>query len=747
MTAFYHFHWTKEKAGDHLILVTTLPDFDEQDLITIVDEDKLSDRPYPDGLILIVPQDAAENARRSLSQMIQSSAKLRLADASIPVALLSFDAQGTVSMSEDGPLQGEIDLSKKDFSAIIDAGISHLVDRREAVLVAPPGHHFVHPRRRHSRAFLRTANMLIQGPEIGFLALKLLAFLEHGIDRIWIDSSSIASLVYAAYALKSRLLGRFLSPRVESFSSYDGFDQLSVLDPDKELVLISATATGSLPEKVLDRTKLPAKRVITLFSTVGDVPGTSLCLTANSRAVLDPLSLQVFEETDCPWCRDGSRTVTFVGDQFLADAATVSAYTLVGTDAPKALRSIMAKYRGHKAFHLKLTENREAHALHVNLDETLLATGPNREAIRTLVRRDVPASTTHIFAAKGGDSEAFAKIVAEEIVALGLAAPIPVSKSADETASPERRGVVVVAASIGSGQSLQDASRDLRKDFENLPRTFVAGLRKHSIADPGQVLLRNLEHNNDWPKHILRVVDDMMLPHPNQFAAWMKELDFWQKVIVDRQFARSKNGAVAQIRARMAVLSRDISDDNLFLRTSAGQPLKLRPSFAFWDEKYGNEIAQGDVFATIASILENCRKGSKDRKMSAPLAQSPFHVNVLSSENFTRFNDGIIQAALLRAAFPHELNFAGTATSTHSTKISHLIVKMMEHHRDDQGEACLEFLLALATKRLTLAANDLKRIAALPQNRLPDLMSIVLPYALGQTPKESLEESETEHPY
>ncbi|MGO8484910.1 hypothetical protein AB9F39_37700, partial [Rhizobium leguminosarum] len=46
------------------------------------------------------------------------------------VALLSFDAQGNVSMSEEGPLQGEIDISKNDFAAIIDAGINHLVDRR-----------------------------------------------------------------------------------------------------------------------------------------------------------------------------------------------------------------------------------------------------------------------------------------------------------------------------------------------------------------------------------------------------------------------------------------------------------------------------------------------------------------------------------------------------------------------------------------------------------------------------------------
>lgn len=747
MAAFYHFHWSKAKGGDHLVLLTTLPNFDEQDPISIIDEDKLSFRPYPDALVVVVPKDAAECVHQTLSKMIKSRAKLRLADASIPVVLLMFDELGSISMFGGSPLQGEIDLVEQDFTTIVDAGIASLVSQREAVLVAPAGHHFVHPRRRHSRAFLRTANMLIQGPEIGLLAIKLLPLLKNGIERIWVDSSSIASLVYASYALKSRLLGSFLSPQIDSFSSYDGVDQLSILDPEKELVLISATATGSLPEKVLDKTKLPPGSVITLFSTIRGIVGTTLCFAEHAISALDPVELQVFEETDCVWCRDGSRTVTFVGDQFLADAATVSAYTLVGADAPKTLRSVMSKYRGHKAFRLRLTESREAHAIHVSLNETLLADGDSREAIRTLIRRDIPASTTHILAAKGDDSERFAQIVAEEVAALGLQPPIPVFHPGHENASAERRGVVVVAASVGSGQSLQDASRDLRTDFKNLPRTFVTGLRKHSIADHGQVLLRNLEHNNDWPKHILRVVDDMMLPHPNQYVAWMKELDFWEMVVVDQQFSNSKRKAAKQIKARLAVLRSDIAGDDLFLRSSSGAPLKLRPSFAFWDGLYGEEITQGDVFATIASILENCRKGSKGRQMSAPLAQSPFHVNVLSSENFTRFNDGVIQASLLRAAFPHELNFAGAATSVHSTKISHLIVKMMERHKDDQGEACLEFLIALATKRLSLAANDLKRIAAFPQNRLSEILSVVRPYAVGQVPKESLEQGQPEQPY
>ena len=60
-----------------------------------------------------------------------------------------------------------------------------------------------------------------------------------------------------------------------------------------------------------------------------------------------------------------------------------------------------------------------------------------------------------------------------------------------------------------------------------------------------------------------------------------------------------------------------------------------------------------------------------------------------------------------------------------------LVVKMLAQHGESQGEACLEFLLALATKRLALAERDIGRIAAAPREGLPSLVSIVLAYAVG----------------
>ncbi|MER9248847.1 hypothetical protein [Mesorhizobium sp. M0590] len=731
MASLYHFRWTKPGIGDILVVVTTEEKFNQQDLTNIVDQETLGEHPYPDALVVIAPKDVAAAVKTSVKRSIASGPTLRLANATIPVLVVEFDPRGRLKVTKSSAIQGTISLTDNDFKGMLQAGIVNLAQKREAVLVAPPGHHFVHPRKRHSAAFLRAANMLIQGEEIGFLSLVLLPHLNDNIQKIWVDSSSIASLVYSAYLLKSRLNGTFLTPRIESFSSYEGIKNLTVQDPEREVVLISATATGSLPKEVSNLTKLPDNRVITLFSTAEEVTGTLIFDARAAMSKAELAALRVHEETDCEWCRDGSRTITFVGDQFLADAATVSAHIVVHTDAPPSLKKVMKKYRGKRAFSLKRDPVRNVHRLHVDLDKTLLDEEA-RDQIRILLRRHAPASTSHVLAVGENDSRKFAEIVADEIANFGLPRPRQLDANNLIKEDEDRHGVIVVSASIGAGQSLQDASRDLREPFKSLPRTFFAGLRKHAVATHQTTLQRDLEHNNDAPKHVICVVDEMTLPHPNQFSAWATELRFWHAVANDLRMNDPINPALPKVEERIVVLSGDISADHFFLPTGAGFALRLRPSFAFWDPDYDGTITQGDVFATISSILESCRKVSKAGQTKAPLAQSPFHYAVLASENFTRFNDGIIQACFLRAAFPHELNFAHAETAQHSVKICNMILKMLSDAQDTQAEACLEFLVALATKRISLASGDVARLAGHPRLGLPDLIALTLAYAVGK---------------
>lgn len=81
---------------------------------------------------------------------------------------------------------------------------------------------------------------------------------------------------------------------------------------------------------------------------------------------------------------------------------------------------------------------------------------------------------------------------------------------------------------------------------------------------------------------------------------------------------------------------------------------------------------------------------------------------VLSPEVFSRFNDGVIQSALLRAALPVELNYASSRDQ--SRAIADLILQMCDLHDRPQGEALAEFLMALRSGRLQLEDVQLKRL-------------------------------------
>ena len=90
------------------------------------------------------------------------------------------------------------------------------------------------------------------------------------------------------------------------------------------------------------------------------------------------------------------------------------------------------------------------------------------------------------------------------------------------------------------------------------------------------------------------------------------------------------------------------------------------------------------------------------------LKQSNYVRNLLSPDNFQRFNDGIIQASILRAGkiefFAYDLD------KESSIKMKTLINSMVDNYKNTHGEALLEFLLAIGTRKLRLKKKDLKSV-------------------------------------
>ena len=172
------------------------------------------------------------------------------------------------------------------------------------------------------------------------------------------------------------------------------------------------------------------------------------------------------------------------------------------------------------------------------------------------------------------------------------------------------------------------------------------------------------------------------------------------------------------IRESMGDEQRGLANCLFYPRPVSGnfEELKLRKNFAFFNfSEYVDDVSQADVYFTISNIINTLRsndlKLGKDKKPVKSLQQSAFVRNLLDPANFDRFNDGIIQASLLRSACAEELSYHI------DTELSQIMFgtfeTLIKYHEQDQGEALLEFLYALATRKLSLKLPNIVGIIGL----------------------------------
>jgi hypothetical protein len=150
---------------------------------------------------------------------------------------------------------------------------------------------------------------------------------------------------------------------------------------------------------------------------------------------------------------------------------------------------------------------------------------------------------------------------------------------------------------------------------------------------------------------------------------------------------------------------------NAFWPSPQGKELVLRRNMAFVKFKYeAGDIAQSEVYFAICSILHRLRDVHRKgvALQSSPLIQHEHHRVLLAPACFYRFNDGAIQAAFLRAANRAELDYK--ISPERSEQMREVVSQILQNWDNDRGEACGEFLLAMATEKLQLTAKDTRQL-------------------------------------
>lgn len=570
-------------------------------------------------------------------------------------------------------------------SGWISAGLSTIFDPKTVIVSAPSGYAFRKPSGDRSTYFIRAELGLSTSAAVTFVAFAILQRLVRDYGRIpqtlrllLVDTMNVASTAFALREMLS-LAGAKALPQVESFHSYGGLDQVASPLPETSLCIVSASSSMNLHRKWIREKALSARDIVTLvtFEDATDAQHALHCLVATAKpeesAPSSTYDIQIAGEYFFPVIEQ-PRKVLLSKTHHGCEEHTRDFHRLHGRNLFGAFRATATTGRLRSLF--------------IDAD-ALLRIREFQDWINEKVPQLLKAGTAQVIFQDDQASSVLAQHIAHIAATLGcVGVQVRSAKDIDESTVDRNAPVVCVAAVVGSGNALMSLNRDLRNCHVGA-RLYVIGMQITGSLTQLNTFDRNLKHSSHKsPIDVLR--RNVFLSADSITESLRQELALYQ--------------SPGPLDERHNILRRGPEAHQLFLPSGSQlqDALKLNVDFAFWNGTYDPSAYQAEVLGTIATVLQYARTNkvrSPEHQLRSPLLM---HV-ALDPENFARFNEGIIQAALLRAALPSELDYRGDTQASFymATFLARVAIRF-----DLPQMATLEFLAAIATKRLQLNADD-----------------------------------------
>jgi len=635
---------------------------------------------------------------------------------------------------------------------LVQVGLLKIFKERGGILNSSSTSHYEYPSGKHAKKFIRTGNILSIGVEVNFIAFCLLKFFRTEISEIVCDTSTIISIAQALINLRRCINHNLTHPNINSFGSYEGLDNFQFEDSSTTLVLISASTSGSLAKKVLNKGKpfLNSEDIITIYylSSTSKFKGLEpwnnigkiLCSLDfhkdNNKDGYNPIEFFRNGE-ECDFCNiDNSLPLKIIGDQFLPEKINIKVLTITTNHSPKWLEEFMSEFSMNKVLicHRKKRDTGdqlEKRELFIDLElihkkaskfiskSSIVPTEEDSffnytKSFLKIIEQNIPASLSKIIYLDDDASQ----LMAEQIKAYYYRFAIKnddeiLLKYEDQLDVYEKikdipnGTILVVGSSVSTSRKLLNISRLLRNNDKISIIYFVGIMRTYNHKDYEDIKMNicygNMFGSNTnalYHVHNIHIPDDQ---HLSRGTSWDEEIELLNNLtkIKTKAFIAVKK----DILNRISVLNenKDGLIPDLFWKTPDDNNMALRRGFAFFNFPYEKDkISQADVYFTISSIIHHLR--TEKIKGEIQLEQQEHQVCLLDPHNFDRFNDGIIQSAILRAAKSEELNYS--VDNKISSQMTDIIIAIIEHRR----ESAYEFMLAMSTKKIKLTIQDTRKI-------------------------------------
>tara|TARA_R110002050_G_scaffold18872_1_gene54727 strand:- start:4401 stop:6704 length:2304 start_codon:yes stop_codon:yes gene_type:complete len=617
-------------------------------------------------------------------------------------------------------------------------GSTQIFKSRGGLIESSPDHHFVFPSRKHSEKFIRTGNVLVHSSEIFFVAFQLLSKFE-SIDSIYCDTSSINVLPFAVFELKRRFGDDFHSIPINSFESYNVFESLTSSFSRKALVLISSSTSGNIISRLVDESIAHKNQILVLYflgpiDKYIHVKENIICNITYDKIDF-AFGVEIFKTykntIECKLCENYSTPIEITGDVFLSVKPKIKSIVLKKSDAPKFLSSFMYRYRANNELenifraYYGYGDNGSMN-YEVFIDTSLimeLITNPKsssyfKSKLHRKIGTNVSAQTKYILHLPDPGSIRLVNYILD-VVDFKTKPEVKSLKNFEEI-KDKQGSILVVGSSLVTGRYYLHISRLLRK-FNKLGASYIIGILRSMSQDYNNSTKSNLGQGEDggqtFPVH---TIEEIYCSPRMENNYWDAEKEYFENLIggIDEdeniEFTNYIKNRVKTLRDSR---KNGGLNNNVFLPMYNNNILTLRRGFVFWNFKYNCENAyQSKVFFTISTVLNHLVNQSVDSERS--LKQTNYVRNLISPDNFKRFNDGIIQSSIIRAG--RRENFLYNLDNEESFNFKVLMISMIDAFNDEHGEALPEFLLSIALKKIRLKRKHLKSIFMHAKENLND---------------------------
>lgn len=712
---------SQEAAATTLVIFGATDQFDTESFFDVI-ETNTKGVLVPDGVIVIVRSTIMQAVKERI--LGDPTIRERLGSET-PLILKGYGINGTITREENlatQPLSQAFDLNQ--FKRV---AITSIAKSKKAVVHATEHYHFENPSKRHSTQFLRLANILTDGAEIAFIAFCCLPYLHNEPAKVYIDTPALYSLIFSLQEqLRSFEPLRLLEPiNFESYFNLEGFD---FKFQDESIVLISASTTGGLAARLIDENKFKSKQVTQLiYLGSGSSRYQAICELAKDKTNPEGFaSIHTVSADTCEPCKKHSVPIPIQGDQFTFAGPQLAPITIIEDHQRKELKDFLSCSLGTGAFQVGLGDSVQQLGDHQHFIclASLLKSKNFLKKLDYILDRSFPAKANKIVCATK-DSRELAKHIAARMELPEAASLIGIDQIG-EIFRDNNRPIVVVADAVESGRSLQDISRRLRDYSKSVPIIYLVGISKTSGEPSREILRKTLSFAEGPSSHSFESIFTIYLPPSSDSHAWLDERNLLQSI----DFRSMREQAAAGFFDRRLKLLNQSSPlkEKLFIPSAVDASLGLKPGFAFWKGLDHEGKSEADVYFTISSVLQNVRAlGLSAAPSSIPMIRSNWlQQTVIDPINFDRYNDGMIQASLLRAAHPRELNYSSSPQL--SQKAFEIIECSILDSMHEIGTASAEFLLAVATRRLNLRPAEMKKLREIDTSLLSPILRTLLKY-------------------